>query len=414
MDPTVLIVFTAVYIAMLFGEIPGLALDRTGIALLGAIAFLATGHIGPQDAWNSIDGATIALLLGLMVVSAQLRLGGFYAFITSRLSRLQVQPQTLLGLLIIAAGLLSAVLANDIVCLAMTPVLIQGCALRSLNPVPYLLGLACAANIGSAATIIGNPQNMLIGQALKLSFSGYLYDALVPVAAGLLILWLIVCRKYRSAWRRVTPMPHIDACAINFWQTGKGILVVCLVIGAFLASPFPREIVALTAAALLLTSRRMATREMLGLIDWQLLVLFAGLFIVNKVLATSGMLHVFMELLSAWGIDPQQPAWLFGLTVLLSNLVSNVPAVMLLLPAATHPLAGTIMAIASTFAGNFFIIGSIANIIVVDQARQYQVRIGWLEHARVGVPVTVVSLVFAAAWLLCNSMTLFELYLFFK
>ena len=190
---TVLIIFIVVYLGMLLGEIPGLALDRTGIALLGAIAFLATGHISPQNAWDAIDVGTIALLLGLMVISAQFRLGGFYAFITRRLAQLPCRPQTLLGLLIIVSGILSAVLVNDIVCVAMAPVLIEGCAQRSYNPIPYLLALACASNIGSAATLIGNPQNMLIGQSLHMSFSGYLLEAAVPVIAGLLIVWLVIC-----------------------------------------------------------------------------------------------------------------------------------------------------------------------------------------------------------------------------
>jgi Na+/H+ antiporter NhaD/arsenite permease-like protein len=414
MDSTVLIVFTIVYAGMFLGEIPGLALDRTGIALLGAIAFLATGSISPQDAWDAVDASTMALLLGLMVISAQLRLGGFYAWITRRLAEFQVQPEALLGLLIIIAGALSAVLANDIVCLAMTPVLIEGCARRSLHPLPFLLALACASNIGSAATLIGNPQNMLIGQALDLSFSGYLLDAAVPVLAGLLIVWLVICSRYRHAWRRVTPVPKIHTSAVNYWQTGKGLFVLCCVIMTFLVFSIPREIVALAAAAILLTSRRMATRSMLGLVDWQLLVLFSGLFIVNKVLATSGALNYFMDHLAAWGIHINEPAWLFGLTLVLSNLVSNVPAVMLLLPAATFPAAGTILALVSTFAGNLFIVGSIANIIVVEQARSLQVKISWKDHARIGIPVTMLSLACAGAWLVVKFASLIDLYLIFK
>ncbi len=414
MDATVLIIFIIVYAGMLLGEIPGLALDRTGIALLGAIAFLATGHISPQDAWDAVDVSTMALLLGLMVISAQFRLGGFYAWITRRLARFQIQPESLLGVLIIIAGALSAVLANDIVCLAMTPVLIEGCARRSLNPVPYLLGLACASNIGSAATLIGNPQNMLIGQALDISFSWYLLEAAVPVLAGLLITWMVICARYRNDWRRVTPVPKIDTSDINYWQTCKGLFVLSSAVMAFLFLPFPREIVALAAAAILLTSRRMASRQMLGLVDWQLLVLFAGLFIVNKVLATSGVLHLFIDHLAAWGIHIEHPAWLFGLTLVLSNLVSNVPAVMLLLPAATYPSAGTILALVSTFAGNLFIIGSIANIIVVEQARSLQVKISWRDHARIGIPVTIVSLACAGAWILITFGSLIDLYLIFK
>ena len=209
-------------------------------------------------------------------------------------------------------------------------------------------------------------------------------------------------------------MPKIESTDISYWQTSKGLVVLCCVIMAFLFLPLPRDIVALTAAALLMTSRRMASRQMLGLVDWQLLLLFAPLFIVNRVIAISGILTFFMDYLAAWEIQTAEPAWLFGLSVVLSNLVSNVLAVMLLLPAATHPLAGTIMAIASTFAGNLFIVGSIANIIVVDQARSLNVKISWLDHARVGVPVTILSLLFAASWLFLKSVSLMQLYLIFE
>lgn len=141
------------------------------------------------------------------------------------------------------------------------------------------------------------------------------------------------------------------------------------------------------------------SRKILGLVDWQLLVLFSGLFIVNHVLTASGSLEKIMTVVRSAGINIQEPEWLFGTTVLLSNLVSNVPAVMLLLPAAVHPLAGPILALAGTLAGNMLIVGSIANIIVVEQARALDIRITWKDHARIGIPVTSITLIFAAAWL---------------
>jgi len=178
METIILVVFGLVYAGMILGKFPGLVLDRTGIALLGAILLLASGSVDSREAWDSVDVPTIALLLGLMVVSAQFRLGGFYAFVTRRIAALDVSPPVFLGILIAAVGALAALLANDIVCLAVTPVLVEGCAQRRLDPKPFLLALVCAANVGSAATLIGNPQNMLIGQALNLSFAGYLLDAL--------------------------------------------------------------------------------------------------------------------------------------------------------------------------------------------------------------------------------------------
>ena len=399
MDGMIAAVFVFVYFGMILGKIPGLALDRTGIALLGAIFLLATGEIAAEDAWRAIDVPTIALLLGLMVLSAQFRLGGFYANLTRRLGTMEVSPALFLALLILCAGFLSALLANDIVCLAMTPVLVEGCARRGIDPVPFLLALACAANVGSAATLIGNPQNMLIGQTLKLSFAGYMLDASVPVVLGLGAVWGVVYQQVGGAWYKKTPIPAVDAPPFNAWQTGKGALVLTTLIALFLFSSWPRDVLALGAAGWLLSSRRMASRKILGLVDWQLLVLFSGLFIVNHVLAASGILAKVMLALRSAGIDIHSPGWLFAVTVFLSNLVSNVPATMLLLPAAVHPLSGPILALASTLAGNLLIVGSIANIIVIEQARGLSIEISWWTHARIGVPVTLITLAIAAAWL---------------
>ena len=403
MDPIVLLVFVLVYLGMVLGGLPGLALDRTGIALLGALLLVAFGKITPAGAWDAVDVPTIALLFGLMVVSAQFRLGGFYTRITRRLAEAEVSPERLLGLLILVAGGLSALLANDIVCLAMAPVLIEGCARRGLNPKPFLLGLACAANVGSAATLIGNPQNMLIGQSLQLSFAGYLLDGGIPALLGLGLVWVVLVRYGKGAWQLPTPLPELQAPEFDPWQTGKGLVILALLTLAFLFAPWPREVLALGAAALLLTSRRMASRNILGLVDWQLLVLFIALFVVNHALAASGMLASALQGLSGAGVDLTSPATLFAGTVILSNLVSNVPAVMLLLPAAEHPLAGSILALASTLAGNLLIVGSIANIIVIDQAARLGVVIGWREHARIGIPVTLATLALAAGWLWVRS-----------
>ncbi|GAB4332702.1 MAG: SLC13 family permease [Candidatus Abyssubacteria bacterium] len=399
MDTVVLAVFVFVYVGMILGEIPGLALDRTGVALLGTIVLLAAGRVTAREAWDAVDVSTIGLLLGLMVVSAQFRLGGFYAGLTRRVATMNASPEVLLAVLIVVSGALSAVLANDIVCLAMAPVLTEGCARRQLDPVPFLLALACASNVGSAATLIGNPQNMLIGQVLKLSFAGYLLDAGIPALLGLFAVWGVLVILVRGRWHKTVSVPHVEAPIFNPWQTAKGSAVLIILVLIFLLTPLPREVAALSAAGLLLTSRRMASRDILGLVDWQLLVLFAGLFVVNHVLDASGMLAHMMETIAARGVNLGSPAWLFVVTVVLSNLVSNVPATMLLLPAATHPLAGPILALASTLAGNLLIVGSIANIIVVDQAQKLGVRIGWLEHAKVGVPVTLVTLLLAAGWL---------------
>ncbi len=399
MDPVVLVIFALVYLGMILGRIPGLALDRTGVALLGAIALIAARRISPAAAWDAVDVPTLALLFGLMVVSGQLRLSGFYGRITHRLAEMDVSPPTFLALLIAVAGALSSVLTNDIVCLAMAPLLVEGCARRRLDPVPFLLALACASNVGSAATLIGNPQNMLIGQKLGLSFRGYLAEALVPSALGLVVVYLVVLRSARGKWSAPAGDPHVAAPSYDPWQTGKALAATVALVLAFLFTSWPREVLALGAAGMLLLSRKTASRELLSVVDGQLLLLFIGLFVVNHALEATGTLPPLVERLRASGIDVAHPAWLFALCVPLSNLVSNVPAVMLLLPTARHSLAGPVLALASTLAGNLLLVGSIANLIVVDQAASHGIRIGWRRHAKVGVPVTIATLAIAAAWL---------------
>jgi Na+/H+ antiporter NhaD/arsenite permease-like protein len=403
---TILIVFALVYLGMILGGLPFLQLDRTGIALLGAIALIATESVSLEEAGRAIHKPTLILLFSFMVVSAQLRLGGFYTLATEKLGALRIGPPRLLAALIALAAGLSAVFSNDVVCLSVAPVLIEACLNRRLDPMPFLLALACAANIGSAATLIGNPQNMLIGGTLGMSFAGYLQDAAMPVLAGLVVTWLLIARMWRGRWDSerggdASGHDRRQEARIRFdpWQAAKGLTVAAGLFAAFLCSDWPREILALSGAGILLLSRKLHSRHMLGLVDWQVLLLFIGLFIVNHALEKTGLPQRAVADLAAAGLDLQSPAPLYGITFLLSNLVSNVPAVMLLLPTATHPDAGVVLAISSTLAGNLFIVGSIANIIVVDAAARRHIAIDWKRHARVGVPVTLITLGLAALYL---------------
>lgn len=451
MVATVTLVFIVVYLGMILGGLPFLQLDRTGVALLGAIALVGLGAVSTEAAVRSLHLPTLILLFAFMVLSAQLRLGGFYAWVTLKLAALPLRPALLLGALVLVVGALAAVFSNDVVCLAVAPVLIDACRRRQLDPMPFLLGLACAANVGSAATLIGNPQNMLIGATLGLSFGGYVAEAIVPVLLGLLATWAILAWQTRGRWhaRGEVALPHSlggavsarprigiapppppgldetphssvecvvprppdrsqlapppdgdeEAPVFDAWQTTKGLLVAGALLGVFLLTSWPREAAALIGAGVLLTSRRLHSRQMLGLVDWELLVLFVGLFVVNHALQDSGLVAQGVAALAATGVPLEQPGILFGASVLLSNLVSNVPAVMLLLPVATDPLAGPILALASTLAGNLLLVGSIANLIVADAAARRGLTLDWRTHARAGVPVTLVTLAIAAAWL---------------
>jgi Na+/H+ antiporter NhaD/arsenite permease-like protein len=402
MAATVLLIFVAVYLGMMLGGLPFLQLDRTGVALLGAIAIVASGVLTPERAARSIHLPTLLLLFSFMVLSAQMRLGGFYDRVTREIADLRVSPPMLLLAVIVVVAALSAVFSNDVVCLAMAPVLADACLERRLDPVPYLLGLACAANVGSAATLVGNPQNMLVGQVLGLSFSGYLLEAIVPVLAGLAATWGVIAWQTRGRWRTVLddPPPERRKLEVPYsrWQTAKGLGVAGALLVAFFATGVPREVAALAGAGLLLMSRRLHSAKMLGLVDWSLLILFIGLFVVNHAFAQTGLARDALQALEAAGVPLDEPGPLFAVTLVLSNLVSNVPAVMLLLPAATEPFSGPMLALVSTLAGNLLLVGSIANLIVVEAAARRGIVIGWRRHARAGVPVALASLAVTAGW----------------
>jgi Na+/H+ antiporter NhaD/arsenite permease-like protein len=424
----VLAVFAMVYLGMFLGEIPRLQVDRAGLALLGAIALLVTGSVTLERAVAHVDVATLALLFGMMVLSAQLRMGGVYAALTRRVGDVVARDggsaPRLLAVVVVLVGALSAVFTNDIVALAVSPVVVALCREQELDPIPFLLAVACAANVGSAATLVGNPQNILVGQALGLSFVSYLERALIPSVLGLAVVWAVVARAYRGRWasRGLVAGPGEPGGTGNGeagaaegglghtglggapliprfhpWQAAKGLGLAAIAMACFLFTPWPRELVALAAAGIVLTSRRFHSRDMLGLVDWQLLVLFVGLFVVNGALADTGLVERSVAALAARGVDPAHPGWLFALSVGLSNSVSNVPAVMLLLPVVEGEALGALLALSSTLAGNLIIVGSIANIIVVEQARAAGIALDWRTHARIGVPVTLLTLAISAA-----------------
>jgi Na+/H+ antiporter NhaD/arsenite permease-like protein len=399
---TVVAIFVVVYAGMILGGLPYLQLDRTGVALLGAIALVGLGVLTPEEAAQSIHLPTLLLLFSFMVLSAQMRLGGFYDRVTLRVAELRISPPALLAVLVAVVALLSAVFSNDVICLAIAPILADACLARRLDPVPYLLGLACAANVGSAATLIGNPQSMLIGQVLALDFSAYVLEAALPVLLGLAATWGILVWQQQGRWLTVLEEPPPERRQVQLpydrWQTCKGLGVAGALIGVFLFTDVPREVAALAGAGLLLMSRRLQSHKMLGLVDWSLLVLFIGLFVVNHALAQTGLTARALDWLADAGVPLTGTGPLFIATLVLSNVVSNVPAVMLLLPAATEPFSGPMLALVSTLAGNFFIVGSIANIIVVDAARRRGIALDWRTHARAGVPVTLVTLALVAVW----------------
>ena len=402
LQTAIVAIFAWVYLGMFLGGLPKLKLDRSGVALLGGIAVVGIGAMTTEEAARAVHLPTILLLFAFMVVSAQMRLGGFYTEVTRRVVALPLTEPWLLGALIFVSGALSAVFSNDIVCLAMTPIVAQLCLQRGYPPVRWLVGLACAANIGSAATLIGNPQNMLIGSVLNLSFSDYLYQALPPVALGLVALWLwLVFAPGGRSTASHAPIAVDDEKLPIFdrLQTAKGLVVAAVLIIIFLFTDWPREVAALVGAGVLLLSRRFHSSHVMGFVDWELLVLFIGLFVVNHAFESTGLAAAAVNWLAGQNIHLGETGPLFAVGVGLSNLVSNVPAVMLLLPHLKTPEAGVTLALVSTLAGNLLLVGSIANLIVADLARKQGIDIGWRQHLSIGLPVTTLTLLIVWVWL---------------
>ena len=398
------LIFLLTYFGVAMGRFPRLVLDRTGIALLGSLAMILAGGLSSSEALDAVHFPTLLLLYGLMIISAQLRLGGFYTWLARRVTGWIDRPARFLFLLMMTGGLLAAVLANDIICLAFTPVLAVAIRRRRLNPLPFLLGLAMATNLGSASTMIGNPQSMLIGQLGGLSFRSFLLWCAPPSLIGLLATYGILLLLFRGRFedRRAGDEPFAEPewPVFNVWQSAKGLLAAAAVM-VLLLLDFPRELSVLAVAGILLMSRRMHTRTVLGLVDWHLITLFCGLFIVVRGFNQTGLPSQGLDWLTTHGLAFQNPYFLGLISVFLSNLVSNVPATVLLSPhlPSGSPELWYVLSLATTYAGNLFTIGSMANLIVIEQARPFGIRISFWDYARTGILVTAVNLLILTGWI---------------
>jgi Na+/H+ antiporter NhaD/arsenite permease-like protein len=392
-------IFFASYVVFALGKFPGMKIDRPGAAIIGAVLMVAFRAVRPGDALHFIDFGTIVLLFSMMLLLAYLHLAGFFDWVTEWIAA-RIKAQHLLPAIIFLSGAFSAFLVNDIICLIMAPFTLKITRRMGVAPLPYLIAVATASNIGSVATITGNPQNMLIG-----SFSGIQYRTflahLAPVAvAGLLLDWLVIWLIYT---RRETPavLPAVSSAPapVSRGRMTKAAVVILLVIAGFLAG-FPPALVAAIGAATMLITRTHDPHLVYEEVDWGLLVFFVGLFLIVGGAENAGLVGQMLQFGERWTL---QNGSVFTLaTAALSNIVSNVPAVMVLksiVPRFADPQQGwLLLAMASTLAGNLTITGSVANIIVVERAKP-EVRITFGEYMRAGVPITVLTLAFGWMWL---------------
>jgi Na+/H+ antiporter NhaD/arsenite permease-like protein len=405
--------FTLTYVGLALGGVPGLRIDRTGIAWVGAALILATGVLSFDEAVKAIDFATIALLLGMMVVVASLRRARFFDRLANWALARVLAPRGLLAVTMLLSGVLSALLVNDVVCLALTPLVVHLARRLRVDPRPHLIGLALAANIGSTATLTGNPQNMIIGNlAHNLSYLRFA-ARLAPVAVvSLMIGFLLTATIYRTALRAPKPPQEkgTDPARERDPQPARRAhtrllvksLIVTLGAVVFFFAGASMAIVALGAAGILLVDR-VAPTKIYRQIDWGLLVMFAGLFVVVRAFEVHVVKRWDVE---HWQVLQDDPIGLLSvMSAGLSNLVSNVPAVLLFkpvipaMPEGVQETAWLALAMSSTLAGNLTVLGSVANLIVVENARKEGVTISFWDHAKVGVPVTVLTLVVGIAWL---------------
>ncbi|HEY5211296.1 MAG TPA: SLC13 family permease [Stellaceae bacterium] len=395
------IIFAATYLVVGIGRIPGLRLDRAGAALIGAALMVAVGALSPEEAYHAIDIDTLALLLGMMIVVSNLHLSGFFALCHGWIVARAHRPLVLLIGIVAVAGILSAVLVNDTVCLMLTPLVVETARAVKRNPVPYLLALAMASNAGGTATIMGNPQNMMIGSVAHLAYSDFAAH-LAPVAAASLVVIVLVLavawrREFLSAARFTAAPPRVH---LNRVLLAKAVLVTLAIIIACFLGVRPALAAMLGGSALFLT-RRVKPARVYRDIDWSLLLLFVGLFVVvaamQKAVLTPDLLA------RAARLPLNQTPVLALLAAVLSNLVSNVPAVLVLKPfvatLADARHGWLVLAMASTLAGNFTILGSVANLIVVQGAERRGIRIGFWRYFLVGAPVTILTLALGVAWL---------------
>ena len=388
------LILSIVLLVFTLGKSPVFRVDRAGVAMIGATVTIALGILTFDEAVQAVDYRTIILLFSMMLISSYMKVIGLFDYFGHYATKHLHNPKGLLGIVILVSGLLSAFLINDIVCLLFTPVVITICRRAKLPPIPFLLAVALSSNIGSAATLIGNPQNILIGSLSQLSFAWYSLLALPLTLVGLLLTYGILTWLFRKELQspaavqetepslkslRLKPIPRVLLL--------KGVLVLFGVLIGFVIGLEPALVASVGAATLLVTRRIKPNKIYIG-IDYNLLIIFIGLFVIVGGVEASGLLTTLLGDLKITHI----PSFM-ALTVILSNIVSNVPAVMLLkffIPAVDSSMWWANMAIFSTLAGNLTITGSIANLIVVELAKKEGIHISFWDYLKVGFPITII------------------------
>lgn len=393
------LILAAVLVVFTLGKSPLFRVDRAGAAVIGAAATVGSGVLSFREATLAVDFKTIIILFSMMIVVANLKLAGFFELVGNAVCRRVADGRQLLFAVIMASGVMSAVAINDIVCLLFTPVVLLVCRKAQCNPLPHLLGVAMASNIGSAATLLGNPQNILVGSLSAMSFGSYFLAASPVALAGLVAAYSAIAYCYRAELAGPFAAPAAGTANVHMYLIVKTLLVLAAVLAAYMLGCDLALASSLGGAALLVT-RRVKPNKVYASVDFNLLVIFIGLFVIVAGVERSGLAALLFERLSFSGGGSM--GMFAALTLALSNVVSNVPAVLLmkfLIPADNAEYWWKALAMFSTLAGNLTISGSIANLIVVEIAKREHVAVSAWDYAKVGFPLTLATVAAGVLWL---------------
>jgi Na+/H+ antiporter NhaD/arsenite permease-like protein len=406
---TGVLIFAATYLMIAVQRLPFVHLNRPAASLLGAVAMVVFGVLTPEEARQAIDFDVLVFLLGLMLIVGYLEVGKFFEWSAEWVLERALTPGRLLFAVIVGGGLMSAFFVNDTVCLVVTPVLLAALERLRVRPLPYLLGLAMGANVGSVLSITGNPQNMLVGIWSGTSFGGFMLRMLPVAAGGLLITYAYIRWACRATLaepfpQRLAPV-HIDA---DRPLIAKGLAMFVVALAGWLAGG-SLPLVAITCGAIMVAIAQRDPAFAIERVDWDLLLLFSALFVVMRGLEASGAVEWINERALAAvdrGSEPSTAVAVAGVMLVLSGLISNVPAVILwrdVVPSLADPSTmWLVLAMSSTFAGNLILIGSVANLIVAERAQARGITLGFGGYARVGIPVTLLTLAWGLLVLLAT------------
>jgi Na+/H+ antiporter NhaD/arsenite permease-like protein len=390
------VIFGITYVLISGRQLKILPLNRPAAALLGAVLMVSSGVMTPERAYRAVNYDTLVLLLGMMLISAYLYLAHFFEWAADVILNYSRTPQRLLLYLTLTSGILSALLVNDTICLLLTPLVVAVIRRGKLPLLPYLIALATSANVGSVATLVGNPQNMIIEHFSRIPFAQFSRSLAPAAVVGLAINFGIVSFGFRNVLRAavINREPHVVP------KLDRGLFaIVCAVlisIFVFFVAGLNLAWTALAGAVLVMVIARRDTHEVLKLVDWHLLVFFAALFVVVDGLSDTGLPDaIYRYLQPMFGSHATVQAWnLAWFSVAGSNIFSNVPFVLVAgkwIPHFIDPaLMWKVLALATTFAGNLTIIGSVANMIVVESAREH-LQVGFWDYARFGIPITILT-----------------------